>query len=290
MKPAPFAYHRPEAREEVDELLGELGDEAKVLAGGQSLIPVLNMRLAAPGHLVDLNGLREEPDRPHEDAGRLSFGPLVRQAAAERSAEVARRAPLLREALRWVAHPAIRTRGTVAGSVAHADPAAELPAVLCLVGGEVRVRSRHGRRSVAAADWVVGELATAAAPEEWVEEVRVPPAPEGAGYAVEELARRHGDYALCGVAAAAEPGYAHAPRLALAYLGMGPRPERLELPPLGREDLEGPALEEAVRLLVRDRLDPADDLHATRAYRVRLGERLGGRAARRAAAAAGAGP
>ena len=275
MKPAPFAYHRPETREEVDVLLARHGDEAKVLAGGQSLVPVLNMRLAAPRHIVDLNGLRDESAAPAEDGGWVAFGPLVRQAAAERSALVAERAPLLREALGYVAHAAVRSRGTVVGSVAHADPAGELPAAVCLLGGEVRLRGSPGRRTLPVADFLLGELATAARPDEWVEEVRVPVAPAGAGYAVEELARRHGDYALCGVVAAAEPAEGGPARLALAYLGMGPRPERLELPP-------GAEIEEAVRALVRDRLDPGDDLHASRAYRVRLGERLGARAARRA--------
>jgi carbon-monoxide dehydrogenase medium subunit len=281
VKPAPFSYHRPETREEVDELLGELGDEAKVLAGGQSLIPVLNMRLAAPAHVVDLNGLRDEPAEAEEDDGWVAFGPLVRQAAAERSALVAGLAPLLREALGFVAHPAIRSRGTVVGSVAHADPAGELPAAVCLLGGEVRLRGLRGRRAVPMGDFVVGELATVAAPDEWVEEVRVPAAPERAGHAVEEFARRHGDYALCGVVAAAERVDGGPARVSLAYLGMGPRPERLELPPVAGGDLD-----DAVRALVRDSLDPGDDLHASRAYRVRLGERLGARAARRAIEAA----
>jgi carbon-monoxide dehydrogenase medium subunit len=283
VKPAPFAYHRPERREEVDSLLAELGDEAKVLAGGQSLIPLLNMRLCAAGHLVDLNGLCDEPSKPEEDGGWLCFGPLVRQAAAERSPLVARRAPLVREALGHVAHPAIRTRGTVAGSVAHADPAGELPAAVVLLGGEVHLRSARGRRAVPAAEFVLGELETAAEADEWVEEVRVPAAAEGAGYAMEELSRRHGDYALCGVAAAAEPADGGPPRLALAYLGMGARPERLELPP-GTEDADLP---EVVGALVRGRLDPGDDLHASREYRLRLGAGLGARAARRALGAAG---
>ena len=188
----------------------------------------------------------------------------------------------MREALSHVGHPAIRTRGTVVGSVAHADPAGELPAAVVLLGGEVRLRSARGRRTLPAADFVVGELETAAAPDEWVEEVRVPAAGEGAGHAVEELARRHGDYALCGVTAAADPVGGGPPRLALAYLGMGPRPERLELP----AGTEGADLPEAVRALVAERLDPGDDLHASRDYRLRLGVALGARALGRALEAA----
>ncbi len=140
MKPAPFSYHRPGTREEVDGLLAELGTEAKLLAGGQSLIPILNMRLAAPEHLIDLNFLRDEAAEPVLDDGTLVFGPLVRQAAAERSALVAERLPLMVEVLQHVAHPAIRSRGTVVGSIAHADPAAELPALFVLLEGEARVR------------------------------------------------------------------------------------------------------------------------------------------------------
>ena len=143
VKPAPFAYHRPGTREEVDGLLAELGPEAKLLAGGQSLIPILNMRLAAPAHLIDLNFLRDEPAEPVLDDGALVFGPLVRQAAAERSPLVAERLPLMHEVLQHVAHPAIRSRGTVVGSIAHADPAAELPALFVLLEGEARVQT-HG--------------------------------------------------------------------------------------------------------------------------------------------------
>ena len=140
MKPAPFAYHRPGTREEVDGLLAELGPEAKLLAGGQSLIPILNMRLAAPAHLIDINFLRDEPREPVLDDGALAFGPLVRQSAVERSPLVAEHLPLLREVLQHVAHPAIRSRGTLVGSIAHADPAAELPALFVLLEGEARIR------------------------------------------------------------------------------------------------------------------------------------------------------
>jgi aerobic carbon-monoxide dehydrogenase medium subunit len=158
VKPAPFAYHRPTTREQVDDLLAELGTEAKVLAGGQSLIPILNMRLAAPAHVVDINFLQDEPAEPVLEGGALSFGPLVRLRAAERSALVAERLPLLTDVLFHVAHPAIRSRGTVVGSIAHADPAAELPAVLVVLEGEARVRSASGRRTVPAGELFAGHL------------------------------------------------------------------------------------------------------------------------------------
>jgi carbon-monoxide dehydrogenase medium subunit len=267
VKPAPFAYHRPRSREEVDRLLAELGAEAKVLAGGQSLIPILNMRLAAPAHLIDVNFLHDEASEPVLQDGALAFGPLVRLRAAERSPLVAERLPLLAEALQQVAHPAIRSRGTVVGSIAHADPAAELPAVLALLEGEARVRGARGRRVVPARELFVGHLETSLEVDEWIEEVRLP-AQDGRAGAFEEFARRHGDYALCGVAALASAG-----GVALAYVGMGPVPVRVEV---AGDD---------VRPAVRD-LEPEDDIHATARYRRWLAERLGARAARRALGAA----
>ena len=258
MKPPPFAYHRPSTREEVDGLLAELGADAKLLAGGQSLIPILNMRLAAPAHLIDLNFLRDEPAEPVLDGGMLAFGPLVRLRAAERSPQVAERLPLLREVLGHVAHPAIRSRGTVVGSIAHADPAAELPALLVLVEGEARVRGADGSRTVPAADLFAGHLETTLRPGEWIEEVRMP-ARRGGAY--DEFARRHGDYALCGVGALATDA-----GVAMTFVGMGPAPVRYE-----------GDVREAVA-----RLEPEDDIHATAAYRRHLAEQLATRVVRRA--------
>jgi aerobic carbon-monoxide dehydrogenase medium subunit len=247
VKPAPFAYHRPRTREEVDGLLAEHGAEAKVLAGGQSLVPILNMRLAAPAHIVDLNFLEGEPVEPVLDDGSLAFGPLVRLSAAERSAAVRERLPLVAGALPYVAHPAIRSRGTVVGSIAHADPAAELPAVMAVLRGEARVRGARGRRTVRADELFAGHLETSLEPDEWIEEVRLPAHDRGAFV---EFARRRGDYALCGVAAV--PG-------ALAFVGMGPAPVRI-----GYDEF--------------DRLEPEDDLHATARYRLWLARRLAARA------------
>jgi aerobic carbon-monoxide dehydrogenase medium subunit len=261
VKPPPFAYHRPGTREEVDGLLAELGPEAKLLAGGQSLIPILNMRLAAPAHVIDLNFLRDEPAEPVLDDGALVFGPLVRQRAAERSPLVAERLPLLLEVLHHVAHPAIRSRGTVVGSIAHADPAAELPALFVLLEGEARVRGAN-RRTVPAAELFASHLETTLAPGEWIEEVRLPVHDGGA---FEEFARRHGDYALCGVAALVAGD-----DVALSFVGMGPTPLRL----VGD-------VREAVA-----RLEPEDDIHATAKYRHHLALQLGERVARRAREAA----
>jgi carbon-monoxide dehydrogenase medium subunit len=282
VKPAPFRYHRPSSRSEVDQLLAELGDEAKILAGGQSLVPILNMRLAAPAHLIDINRLAGESDDAVADEGAVVVGPLVRHEALERSALVADRLPLLRETVEYVAHPAIRSRGTIVGSIAHADPAAELPAAFALLGGEARVRSARGARAIPAHELFTSQLETSLELGEWIEEIRFPADAPVDGYAVEEFARRHGDYAVCGVLASAlRTGDGVA--VALSFISMGPTPLRIELPPLTAEDVGGDALSDAVAAAVRDRLEPEPDLHATVEYRTALAERLGTRAARRAA-------
>jgi carbon-monoxide dehydrogenase medium subunit len=280
MKPPPFTYHRPDTRAEVDELLAEYGDDAKILAGGQSLIPILNMRLATPDHIIDINHLREELSEPVESGTDVSVGPLVRHDAAERSPLISDRVPLLAEAMPFVAHSAIRSRGTVAGSIAHADPAAELPAVLVVLGGSVIARGRSGTRTLPAADFLAGPLENSLEPDEWVEEVRWPVRGAHRGYAFEEFARRRGDYALCGVAAMAERSNGTI-KLSLAYLGMGDVPERLEADPIQKEG----DVDDAVAAVVSNRLDAPADLHASPEYRKHLARRLGGRAARRAIAA-----
>jgi CO/xanthine dehydrogenase FAD-binding subunit len=265
LKPPPFAYHRPESREAVDRLLAELGDEAKILAGGQSLIPILNMRLSSPAHLIDINGLAGEPHEPVRDDGAVRFGPLVRHADAEHGAH-----PLLDAAMEFVGHPAIRSRGTVVGSVAHADPAAEMPAALLALDGAVRLRCGRGSRTLSAQEFFVGALENACGGDEWVEEVSVPEALHGTGYAVEEFARRHGDYAICGVMAAAS-----ADSVRLVHFGLASLPIVTDV-----------AADDDVRARVREALadvDVADDLHGTARYRRHLAEVLGERAAARAA-------
>jgi carbon-monoxide dehydrogenase medium subunit len=282
LKPAPFTYHRPRTRSEVDHLLAELGDEAKVLAGGQSLIPILNMRLAAPAHLVDINSLEGEADEPVLDGDALAFGPLVRHESLEHSALVAERVPLLRETVQYVAHPPIRSRGTVVGSIAHADPAAELPAAFAVLGGEARARGANGSRSIPASELFTSQLETSLQPGEWIEEVRFPVGGGVDGYAVEEFARRHGDYAVCGVVAVASRSGDATVAIALSFISMAPIPERIELPRLSGDEVAGSTLNDAVVAAVRDRLEPEADLHATVEYRTALAERLGARAARRA--------
>jgi aerobic carbon-monoxide dehydrogenase medium subunit len=272
MKPPPFAYHRPTTRAAVDRLLAEHGHEAKILAGGQSLIPILNMRLSAPAHVIDINALEDEPSQPVLADGVVRFGPLVRQAAVERWPELATHAPALQEAIAYTAHPAIRSRGTVVGSIAHADPAAELPAVLHALDGEVKARSVDGTRSIPAREFFVGALETALRPNEWLEEASLPALRDGTGYAVEEFAYRHGDYAICGVVAVAK----RSGEVTLVHFGVSPLAIRTELP-------DGRA--ETIREALAD-VEMNEDLHATAAYRRRLAEVLGARAAARAAEAA----
>jgi aerobic carbon-monoxide dehydrogenase medium subunit len=289
LKPAPFTYHRPETRAEVDGLLAELGPEAKLLAGGQSLIPILNMRLSSPAHLIDVNHLADEPAAPTLDDGHLSVSPLVRQAAVERSGLVAEKVPLLAETMEYVAHPAIRNRGTVVGSIAHADPAAELPAVLAVLRGEVVARSNTGRRSIPAGDCFAGPLENSLDDTEWLEEVRWPVAQPNQGFAFTEFARRSGDYALCGVAARADRAANGTTTVALGYLGMGDVPVCIDLPALEDGAVQGEDLEDAVARVVEAQLEPVDDIHATIAFRLHLARRLGIAVARRAAARAGSG-
>jgi len=211
VKPPPFTYHAPDSVADVCSLLGSLED-AKVLAGGQSLIPLLNFRLARPQHLVDINRVTGL-DRIYERDGGVAVQALVRQAAVEDSDVVARICPLLGDAIRLVAHRVIRNRGTVCGSIAHADPASELPAVLLALGGNVIARSTRGDRLIAADVLIAGVFETTLAPDEVLVEAWFPASPKP--YAVLEESRRHGDFALAGVVRA---------RDRLALFGVAPTP------------------------------------------------------------------
>src|SRR5262244_4012527 len=201
MKPPRFQYHDPAAVGEALALLAEHGDGAKVLAGGQSLMPMLNFRLARPAHLVDVNRIAALAALAVAADGGLVLGALVRQRALERSALIRERCPLVAQALPLVGHPQIRARGTLGGSLAHADPAAELPAVMVALGARLTLESARGRRTVAADDFFVAALATALAPDELLTAIALPPWPARTGSSVQEVAVRRGDFALGGVAA-----------------------------------------------------------------------------------------
>ncbi|AQZ60364.1 Carbon monoxide dehydrogenase medium chain [[Actinomadura] parvosata subsp. kistnae] len=274
MKPPPFTYHAPRDLPAALRTLAEVG--GKVLAGGQSLIPMLNMRLAAPGHVVDINRVAGLDGIEVSRAG-VTVGALARHADVERAGAH----PLLTWALKLVAHPAIRNRGTVVGSLVHADPAAELPAVLAVLGGHVRVaRWDCGRvtfREIPAAEFFVGPMESAVGPGELAVSAFFPALEEGSGAAFHEVSRRHGDYALAG--ACAVVGVAGA---RVACIGVGGGPVVI--------DVGGDLSSAAAR--VRDAVDPDDDIHASAAYRRHLvgvlAERALRDAAREGAAARGA--
>ena len=262
MKPAPFAYLRPSTLEEaLAALAGEQG--AKVLAGGQSLVPLLSMRLAAPSMLIDINAL---PDLGHvrvaEDGVRV--GALARHAELLASVEAAHAQPLLGMALSHVAHPTIRNRGTTVGSIVHADAAAEMPMVLRLLEGSVDVASVRGRRTVAAAELFAGPLETTLAHDEIAVEAYFPGLAPGAGVAFQEIARRHGDYALVGVAAHVETEGDNVTRARVGFVSVSDVPVVVDV----TEALRDPAGDPAATALAE--LDPAEDIHATAAYRAHL--------------------
>ena len=282
MKPAPFVHHAPRTVDEAVAVLAEVGHDGKVLAGGQSLIPVLNMRLASPGHLVDINGVAGLDAVDVTDAW-VRVGALVRHAGLERDDAADAALPLLRQALRNVAHPAIRNRGTTVGSIAHADPAGEMPSVLVLTGGVVEAVGARGRREIAAADFFEGPLETTLAHDELVEAVRFGRFAPGTRTAFLESARRHGDYAIAGVAVAVEVdddgGGALGPRL--VRVGH-PGADVLDLTPaLAGSDAGVPlprSVTDAVVELVRGHVDPEADIHASADYRRMLAAELTRRA------------
>ena len=272
MKPPRFSYAAPATLEEALALLARHGAEARVLAGGQSLMPLLNFRLARPGHVIDVNRLAGLAAVTAGADGGLRVGALVRQRTLERSAPIRERCPLIAQAMPFVGHPQIRARGTLGGSLAHADPAAELPAVIVALDARLTLRRAGGERVVAAADFFVGLLTTALAPDELLTEVALPPWPARTGSSVHEVAKRHGDFALGGVAAMLTlDGRGRVARARVVGVGVGPVPVRLAD---AERSLTGgaptpAAFAEAGRLAAAG-VDPADDIHASGAYRQRL--------------------
>ncbi len=266
MKPAPFTYVRAETGDEAIDALREHGDEAKVLAGGQSLVPLMNLRLAAPRVLVDVNPIAELQGIAVN--GSVEIGAVTRQAAVARSAEVREHAPLAVACLRHVAYPGVRRRGTFGGSAAHADPAAEIPAVLVALGAELVVCGPAGERTIAADDFFVSYFTTALAPDEVLTRIRLPRRTAAHRFGFQEVARKHGDFALAGAAVAAEvaDGICRSARIVL--FGVGERPVRA----LAAEEavvdraLGGDAAREAERI-VRYEFEGRSDSHASAAYR-----------------------
>ena len=251
MKPAAFAYAKARSLDDAIRLLGAHQGEAKLLAGGQSLIATLNMRLSSPSLLVDINAVAGL-DRISVQNGMVEIGAMTRHVTLERSSDIAKFAPLIARAMPHVAHPAIRNRGTIGGSIAYADPAAELPACLVALDGEIDIVGPGGRRSVNAGDFHKGLFETALGPHDVLTAVRFPAASADTRVGFAELARRHGDYALVGLAAVAR-----AKEVRLVYFGVGATPVRARK---AEEALAGGSIDAAVNALD---LDPSSDVHAT---------------------------
>ena len=227
MKPAPFKYARAQSAEEASSLLAQYGDEAKILAGGQSLIPLLNMRLARPEVLIDISRVDALADIVAN--GGLTIGATATQAATLRSADVRRYAPILTEAVRYIGHVGIRSRGTIGGSAAHADPASEVPAVLLALDAQLVATGPGGERSISADEFFVSTFTTALEEDEVLTRIELPYPVDDARWSFQEVARRHGDYALAGVAAVAQvdgSGVVEKARIALS--GVSDRPVRAE--------------------------------------------------------------
>lgn len=285
MKPAPFEYHRPVSLAETFDLLDRYGDDGRLLAGGQSLVPALNLRLATPRAIIDINRI------PDLDAIRVTpdglvIGALARQEALERSPLVREHAPLIAAALPHIGHSAIRARGTIGGSLALADPAAELPACAVALGATIRVGRRGGTRDIAADDFFRGIYTTALGPGEIVTAILVPRAVAGWRWGFDELARRHGDFALAGLAAGASIAAGTITRTRLVFFGVGPRPVRArhaEAALAGRR-ADAETLTAAGRALDGD-LDPPGDVHGSPALRRHLARVLLSRVAGRLAEA-----
>ena len=283
MKLPPVDYEAPTTVSEAVALLAEHQDEASVLAGGQSLIPLLALRLARPAVLIDINGI-DDLSGVSAANGWVAIGAMTREYVAEDSGTVAGAVPLLAAALPLIGHEAIRSRGTIGGSLAHADPAAELPAVARALEAEFVVRSQAGERVIQAVDWFEGYLTTSRHPDELLVTVRFPAAAPGTGVSFQEVARRHGDYAIAGLAASLTLSGGAISDARLAFAGLSDVPVRAA----SAEDLlagEGPSAElfdEAARRATED-IDPPADLHGSSDYRKKVAAALVRRGLRAAA-------
>ncbi len=270
MKPAPFAYVRAQTLGQVFDLLDEHGDDARILAGGQSLMATLNMRLSAPEVLIDINHI-EGLSGIELMGGKVRIGALARHSEVAASPIIAEHAPLVAKAMPHIAHQAIRNRGTFGGSIAFADPAAELPAVTRAVGADFVLQSRSGTRTVAANDFFLGLFETARQPDEILIAAEIPVIPANEKAAFTELARRHGDYAIIGVAAQASVNGGSFSDMRLAFFGAGDRPI---LALAANAALEGKPYSDAAVAAAQDALDadldPMEDLNGPAAMKMHL--------------------
>jgi CO/xanthine dehydrogenase FAD-binding subunit len=291
MKPPPFDYLAPASLDQALASLNQYGYEAKPLAGGQSLVPLMNFRLAQPSVLVDLNTVAELfYIRPGPDGG-TRIGAMTRHAQVEHDPLVAARAPLLHDAMPLIAYTQIRNRGTIGGSLAHADPSAELPSACVALGGRFRLQRQGGDRWVAAAEFFRGLFTTALEPEELLVEVALPPLPGRSGWSFMEVARRKHDFAMAGVAAVvtlSAAGACDSARLVFFSVGDGPMVARHAAAMLQGERLTPRLIEAAAHTAAAEDIDPGSDIHATADFRRHLSEVLARRALVQAAERAGA--
>jgi len=282
MKPAPFKYFVPETIEEAGKLLHEHGYDAKLLAGGQSLIPTMNFRLSQPAVLIDLNGIKNLSYlKEDKNSGGIQIGAMARHRDLERSHVVGNTAPLLFETMPFIAHTQIRNRGTVGGSVAHADPAAELPAVMSVLNARFQLQGPNGKRWVPAEEFFVGLFATALEPDEILTEIIIPKSAPNTGWAFEEVARRKGDYALVGVACTVtldENKICKQARIGFLSVGEGPVLAQEATQLLQGKTLSKKIIQSAAETAAAKDIDPPGDIHASSEFRRHLAKVLTERA------------
>jgi carbon-monoxide dehydrogenase medium subunit len=288
LKPSKFAYHAPETIEEAISLLGRYNGNARVLAGGQSLIPIMNFRMASPSAIVDL-GRIPKLAYVHEKNGTIHIGAMTRQRSIEFSPLIREKLPLLHEAIGWVGHLPTRSRGTIGGSIAHADPSTEIPMVVQALEGEVIARGPNGARTIKAEDLFLSHLTTSLEPYEILVEIRLPVMPADVGYAVEEFARRRGDFAIVAIAAAIRLDGKACRLVRLAAAGIGPTPFRLRAAEkiLMNNGLDHVAVEKASHAAAAELIDPPSDSNGSADFRRHITGELTKRAVQRAITIAG---
>lgn len=292
MKPAPFTYYAPTSTDEAVALLAEHGYDAKLLAGGQSLIPTMNFRLAQPAALIDLNHIPDLAYIQPTAEGGLRIGAMTRQRALEKSDLIVQRAPLLHATMPYIAHVQIRNRGTIGGSLAHADPAAELPVIAVALDARLKVQSKLGERWVSAQDFYVALFATDLAPDEILAEIVLPPPLPRTGWSIQEVARRRGDYAIVGVVATVrldEQGRCADTKVVLLSVGEGPTQARQAMSILLGEQPTSALITAAAETCATKDIDPTADIHASVAFRRHLANVLTRRALTEAFQRAGQG-
>lgn len=278
MKPAPFQYVVPKNLDECLNFLYQHPEDAKILAGGQSLIPTMNFRMAQPPYLIDINNLNELSYIRADKSGGLQIGALSRHYQVEKDALIAEKAPLLHDVMPWIGHVQIRSRGTIGGSLVHSDPAAELPAIMLALNAKFKVKNKKKERWVPAEQFFVGLFATALAHNEMLVEIAIPPMPVRCGWSFQEYSRRKGDFALVGVAAIIALNQNNlCDQARLVYLGVGEGPIMAQqaCQSLVGKQLTPELLQQAAKTAAQSDLNPPNDLHASSSYRRHLAEVLG---------------